>query len=109
MIRNISEVRSRRAPIHGRCRGRLVDDPAESGDNEAEITALDPASLPFKVENPWFSGGDIPTFSTEEVLSTKLRALLQRNKGRDLVDLRTPLKSSRSSTRKEPSTCSAST
>ena len=57
--------------------------------NEAEITALDPAqTLPFKVENPWFSGAaDIPTFSTEEVLSTKLRALLQRNKGRDLVDL----------------------
>jgi predicted nucleotidyltransferase component of viral defense system len=28
-----------------------------------------------------------PTRSTEEVLSTRLRALLQRNKGRDLVDL----------------------
>ncbi len=45
-------------------------------------------SLSFKVDNPWFSGSaDISTFSTEEVLSTKLRALLQRNKGRDLVDL----------------------
>ena len=44
--------------------------------------------MPFKVENPWFSGAaDIPAFSTEEVLSTKIRALLQRNKGRDLVDL----------------------
>ena len=28
-----------------------------------------------------------PTFSIEELLSTKLRALLQRNKGRDLIDL----------------------
>lgn len=57
--------------------------------NEAEITAFDPPrAIAFKVDNPWFSGAaDIPTFSTEEVLSTKLRALLQRNKGRDLVDL----------------------
>src|SRR6185436_14661810 len=30
---------------------------------------------------------EIPTFSKEELLSTKLRALLQRNKGRDLIDL----------------------
>jgi hypothetical protein len=30
---------------------------------------------------------EIPTFSNEELLATKLRALLQRNKGRDLVDL----------------------
>jgi predicted nucleotidyltransferase component of viral defense system len=57
--------------------------------NEAEITALDePRASPFKVENPWFSGETyIPTFSTEEILATKMRALLQRNKGRDLVDL----------------------
>lgn len=57
--------------------------------NEVEIFALDPSkTLPFKVENAWFSGAaNIPTFSTEEVLSTKLRALLQRNKDRDLVDL----------------------
>ena len=57
--------------------------------NEVEITPLDPPRrLPFKVANPWFSGAaDISTFSTEEVLSTKLRALLQRDKGRDLVDL----------------------
>lgn len=57
--------------------------------NEVEITTLDPTrTLPFKVENPWFTGAaDIPAFSTEEVLATKIRALLQRNKGRDLVDL----------------------
>ncbi len=57
--------------------------------NTRETKAFDPpASVPFAVENPWFSGAaDIPTFSTEEILATKLRALLQRNKGRDLFDL----------------------
>jgi hypothetical protein len=57
--------------------------------NEVEITPLDPPrTIPFNVTNPRFSGSaDIPTFSTEEVLATKLRALLQRDKGRDLVDL----------------------
>jgi len=47
-----------------------------------------PHGIPFKVRNPWFSGeAEIATFSNEELLATKLRALLQRNKGRDLVDL----------------------
>ena len=57
--------------------------------NTRERDAYDPGqSLPFKVENPWFSGGaEIPTYSSEELLATKLRALLQRNKGRDLIDL----------------------
>ncbi len=40
------------------------------------------------VDNPWFSGEAlIPTFTPEEMLATKLRALLQRDKGRDLLDL----------------------
>jgi len=40
------------------------------------------------VDNPWFAGNaEIPTFSREEMLATKLRALLRRNKGRDLFDL----------------------
>jgi len=57
--------------------------------NTREREAYDrPITVPFKVENPWFSGATkIPTFSNEELLSTKLRALLQRNKGRDLIDL----------------------
>lgn len=57
--------------------------------NTREREAYDPtATFSFKVENPWFSGAtEIPTFSNEELLSTKLRALLQRNKGRDLIDL----------------------
>lgn len=47
-----------------------------------------PVLIPFLVNNPWFTGStEIPTFSREEMLATKLRALLQRDKGRDLVDL----------------------
>jgi predicted nucleotidyltransferase component of viral defense system len=45
-------------------------------------------SFPFEVKNPWFNDkADIASFSREEILATKLRALLQRDKGRDLVDL----------------------
>lgn len=44
--------------------------------------------VPFEVENGWFSGScEIVTFSLEELLGTKLRALYQRKKGRDLFDL----------------------
>lgn len=44
--------------------------------------------LPFSVNSRWFSGtADITTFSLEELLGTKLRALYQRKKGRDLFDL----------------------
>jgi predicted nucleotidyltransferase component of viral defense system len=54
-----------------------------------ERTAYDgPHSVPFAVKNSWFTGtANIETFSKEEILATKLRALLQRDKGRDLVDL----------------------
>lgn len=57
--------------------------------NIREINALDPpVAMPFLVANPWFTGAaDVPTFSREEMLATKLRALLQRDKGRDLFDL----------------------
>jgi predicted nucleotidyltransferase component of viral defense system len=57
--------------------------------NTRERVAYDrPQSLPFSVENPWFTGtADISTFSHEELLSTKVRALLQRNRGRDLIDI----------------------
>jgi predicted nucleotidyltransferase component of viral defense system len=54
-----------------------------------ERTAYDgPKVIPFSVKNAWFTGNaDIPTFSKEEILATKLRALLQRDKGRDVFDL----------------------
>lgn len=45
-------------------------------------------SYPFSVSNSWFSGSaTINTYKVEELLGTKLRALYQRRKGRDLFDL----------------------
>lgn len=42
----------------------------------------------FVVDNPWFEGSAaVSTYATEELLGTKLRALYQRKKGRDLFDL----------------------
>lgn len=57
--------------------------------NTREVSAYDPTlQIPLRVSNPWFSGeAFIATFSREEMLATKLRALLQRDKGRDLFDL----------------------
>lgn len=53
----------------------------------------EPVVVPFSVETDWFKGScDIPTFCREEMLATKLRALLQRNKGRDLIDISHALK-----------------
>lgn len=43
---------------------------------------------PFEVASRWFSGkADILSYSLDELLGTKLRALYQRKKGRDLFDL----------------------
>jgi predicted nucleotidyltransferase component of viral defense system len=43
---------------------------------------------PYTVDSRWWSGGaDVSTFELEELMSTKLRALYQRRKGRDLFDL----------------------
>ncbi|MDQ2995149.1 MAG: nucleotidyl transferase AbiEii/AbiGii toxin family protein [Pseudomonadota bacterium] len=45
-------------------------------------------SKSFSVKSDWFSGeAQINTFQLEEILATKLRALYQRSKGRDLFDL----------------------
>ncbi len=42
----------------------------------------------FAVSNPWFEGATaVMTYAAEELLGTKLRALYQRKKGRDLFDL----------------------
>jgi predicted nucleotidyltransferase component of viral defense system len=43
---------------------------------------------PFTVESDWYQGkAEITSFKPDELFGTKLRALLQRNKGRDLFDL----------------------
>lgn len=50
-------------------------------------------SVPFSVSSRWFEGAcDITTYDLDELLGTKLRALYQRRKGRDLFDMATALK-----------------
>ena len=49
--------------------------------------------VPFGVTSRWFEGKcDISTYELDELLGTKLRALYQRKKGRDLFDLAIALK-----------------
>ena len=44
--------------------------------------------VPFQVQSRWFEGAcDIPSYGLNELLGTKLRALHQRKRGRDLFDL----------------------
>lgn len=48
--------------------------------------------MPFEMNNKWFSGKcEITTYAIEELLGTKLRALYQRKKGRDLFDIQLAL------------------
>lgn len=48
----------------------------------------DRTTVPFTVDNTWFRGtAEISTFTLDELLGSKLRALYQRKKGRDLFDL----------------------
>ena len=52
------------------------------------ISLLPIQQTTFKVVSRWFSGEAIlPIYSITELLGTKLRALYQRRKGRDLFDL----------------------
>lgn len=44
--------------------------------------------FPFEVKSSWFDGScNLTTYRLEELLGTKLRALYQRKKGRDLYDM----------------------
>lgn len=48
--------------------------------------------VPFAVTSRWFKGiSEINTYCLDELLGTKLRALYQRRKGRDLFDMATAL------------------
>lgn len=50
--------------------------------------ASTPITIPYQVESSWFTGAaDVPTFTLDEVVATKIRALFERSKGRDLFDL----------------------
>ena len=72
--------------------------PFESGQGTVKIKievntferspALPPERVPYTVESSWFTGSaHVQTFAVNELLSTKIRALYQRSKGRDLFDL----------------------
>lgn len=44
--------------------------------------------FPFEIKSAWFEGScNLTTYRLEELLGTKLRALYQRRKGRDLYDM----------------------
>jgi predicted nucleotidyltransferase component of viral defense system len=52
------------------------------------FTELGVRRVPFEVASPWFSGSaEVSTYAIDELLCTKLRALYQRKKGRDLFDV----------------------
>jgi len=52
------------------------------------FAVLDYERQPLLVTNPWFSGeAKVTTYQLDELMGTKLRALYQRRKGRDLFDL----------------------
>lgn len=52
------------------------------------FSVLPMIKVPFRVDNKWFGGEcEILTYQLEELIGTKLRALYQRRKGRDLFDL----------------------
>jgi len=52
------------------------------------FSVLGQQGRPFRVVSPWFTGeADVVTYQPDELCATKLRALYQRSKGRDLFDL----------------------
>ena len=57
--------------------------------NVVEVEGLrERVTRPYSVESSWWTGhADIATYGIEELMGTKLRALYQRRKGRDLFDL----------------------
>jgi predicted nucleotidyltransferase component of viral defense system len=57
--------------------------------NTHETSPAQPTTtVPFTVASHWFAGtADVRTFTTAELVATKIRALYQRKKGRDLFDM----------------------
>lgn len=56
------------------------------------FSVLGITKFPFAVESLWYNDScEITTYQLEELLGTKLRALYQRRKGRDLFDLYTAI------------------
>jgi predicted nucleotidyltransferase component of viral defense system len=56
--------------------------------NGEHLTVLKLQRIKLQAKNSWFTGeADTLTYEIEELLGTKLRALYQRKKGRDLFDM----------------------
>ena len=77
-----------------RLRAGAETDPSASLRVKVEINthetspALPLVRLPFQVVSDWFAGdAEVLTFAPPELFATKIRALYQRRKGRDLFDL----------------------
>lgn len=75
-------------------RGAAEDDPARSLRIKVEINTHETSPVlpllhvPFHVRSAWFTGSaNVLTFAPAELVCTKIRALYQRKKGRDLFDL----------------------
>jgi len=86
-----SEVKENAAKL----RYRFTSETGQSGKIKIEINTrehgafLGYSSRSFQIDSRWHQGqATVRTFALEEVLATKLRALLQRDKGRDLFDLK---------------------
>jgi predicted nucleotidyltransferase component of viral defense system len=55
---------------------------------EESFSILDRSSKEYSVNSTWFSGSaQVNTFHFNELIATKIRALYQRSKGRDVFDL----------------------
>jgi predicted nucleotidyltransferase component of viral defense system len=68
--------------VAGRIRVKIEINIAETSSHLPRL------QIPYAVDSPWWRGtANIGTFALEELLGTKLRALYQRSKGRDLFDL----------------------
>ena len=66
----------------GRIRIKIETNTREADSFEERVTR------PHAVDSQWWKGqAEVSTFSVEELMATKLRALYQRRKGRDLYDL----------------------
>lgn len=91
------EERSRSRKINHGMATYVCRAPAEGGGtirikietNVKETGAFLPREhLDYAVASPWFDGRcQVGTFALDELMATKLRALYQRRKGRDLFDL----------------------
>jgi predicted nucleotidyltransferase component of viral defense system len=80
MVHIVFDAQPTGAP--GRIRIKIETNIAETESFLPRIT------LPYAVDSRWWSGrADVSTFRIEEMMATKLRALYQRRKGRDLFDL----------------------